>query len=300
MLDVAFIIYDVASLIFGPGKERQNNWLALGADVVGAFIPFVTGGGAVIRAGAHVADHVDDAIGITHYADEVIGAACSFTSDTLVATPDGPVPISTIEVGDIVLAWDETTDEVVQRRVTAVLPHPDDEIARVTIDGAVVTTTPDHPFYSVDAGWVEAGQLQPGARVLSTTGSAVVASVEIKPFAGALWDLTVERVHTFFVGSSELLVHNCNFGTYIANGHAWEKHIIKRGEFPGVTTKEQFASLVDDIIHNSEKAGELKSGGWGYWKDGTMVIINPGNVDGGTAFRPVDGFAYFVGQLVNP
>jgi intein/homing endonuclease len=91
-----------------------------------------------------------------------------------VATPDGPVPISTIKVGDIVLAWDEATGKVVERPVTAVLPHPDNEIARVTIDGRIVTTTPDHPFYVEGEGWIEAGNLWAGARIKTTWGSAAV------------------------------------------------------------------------------------------------------------------------------
>ena len=52
VLDVGFIIYDLGSLLFGPPKEREANWLALGADVAGAGIPFVTGLGMVARTGA--------------------------------------------------------------------------------------------------------------------------------------------------------------------------------------------------------------------------------------------------------
>ena len=49
ILDIGFIIFDVGSLVFGPPKERGSNWLALGADVAGAVIPFVTGAGLVAR-----------------------------------------------------------------------------------------------------------------------------------------------------------------------------------------------------------------------------------------------------------
>lgn len=52
VLDVGFIIYDLASLLFGPPKDREGNLLALGADVAGAGIPFATGLGIVARAGA--------------------------------------------------------------------------------------------------------------------------------------------------------------------------------------------------------------------------------------------------------
>ena len=178
LADAAFIVYDVGSLVFGPEKERGANLVALGADVGSLFLPFVTGGGWLARGGIEATEHVDDAIGGIRWLEDAAKSACSFTAETLVATLDGPVPISSIAVGDIVLAWDEATGAIVERPVTAVLPHPDDEIARVTLDGLVLTTTPDHPFYTVERGWVEAGLLWPGARVVSTSGTAVVADVD--------------------------------------------------------------------------------------------------------------------------
>ncbi|MEX1172803.1 MAG: DUF4951 domain-containing protein [Chloroflexota bacterium] len=205
-LDAAFIVYDVGSLVFGPEKEREANWLALAADTAGLFIPFVTGAGLAARAGFHAAD---EATGAIRWLDESAAAACSFAADTMVATPDGPVPISEIEVGDIVLAWDEATDSIVERAVTAVLPHPDDGIARLTIDGETITTTPDHPFLTVDRGWVEAGDLRPGDWVRQVAGAGVVDSITTEPYAGILWDLTVDGAHTFAIGTGGWVVHNC-------------------------------------------------------------------------------------------
>ena len=42
-------------------------------------------------------------------------------------------------------------------------------------------------------------------------GTGVVTSVEVEPFDGTLWNLTVEGAHTFFVSPGAWLVHNgCN------------------------------------------------------------------------------------------
>lgn len=208
ILDIAFIVYDLGALVFGPEKERGTNLFALGADLAGAAVPFVTGGGAAVRVGVKGADNIDDAVGGARWIDDA-AAACSFTGETLVATPGGAVPISSIEVGDVVLAWDELQGALVERVVEAVLPHRDDEIAEVAIDGQLVTTTPDHPFYTVGRGWVEARDLWPGAEVRTTTGKAQVSSVWSRPFSGTLWDLTVQGAHTFYVGPGRWLVHNC-------------------------------------------------------------------------------------------
>ncbi|MBN2423415.1 MAG: hypothetical protein JXR46_01445 [Calditrichaceae bacterium] len=61
-LDVGFILYDVydiaSTAISGEGVSGTQ-WAALGADAVGALVPFATGGGMVVRAAAHADDIVD-------------------------------------------------------------------------------------------------------------------------------------------------------------------------------------------------------------------------------------------------
>ena len=62
--DVIFIIADVAILahdeITNGGGNRGENLAALGADAVGAAVPFATGAGLAVR-GARAADHAVDA-----------------------------------------------------------------------------------------------------------------------------------------------------------------------------------------------------------------------------------------------
>ncbi|HKY26732.1 MAG TPA: RHS repeat-associated core domain-containing protein [Pyrinomonadaceae bacterium] len=49
-VDLGFIGYDIYELATGGPKDRTSNLIALGADVVGAIVPFVTGLGAATRA----------------------------------------------------------------------------------------------------------------------------------------------------------------------------------------------------------------------------------------------------------
>ena len=83
-------------------------------------------------------------------------------------------------------------------------------------------------------------------------------------------------------------------GDEISGGHAFDKHVIERGEFPGVTTRRQFADMIEDAVVNGESR-VLNGGRTAYWSDGTVVIHNPGAADGGTAFRPANGYDYFLG-----
>jgi filamentous hemagglutinin len=50
-------------------------------------------------------------------------------------------------------------------------------------------------------------------------------------------------------------------------------------------------------MNNPSAFRELRNGRSAFWDDatGTVVIRNPSAVDGGTAFRPTNGRAYFDG-----
>lgn len=82
----------------------------------------------------------------------------------------------------------------------------------------------------------------------------------------------------------------------IANGHAFDKHVIEQNEFDGsITTQQQFSDQIESILNNPSDAKKLSNGRSAYWDEasGVVVIRNPNTADGGTAFRPVDGKIYF-------
>jgi filamentous hemagglutinin len=84
----------------------------------------------------------------------------------------------------------------------------------------------------------------------------------------------------------------------IAGGHSFGKHVLTQGEYPGwIRTRAQFQSLVEDVINNPTAVRSLQKGRVAYWQEasGTVVIRNPAAADGGTAFQPVNGRAYFEG-----
>jgi hypothetical protein len=58
LADIGFIGYDIYTL-FKEGSTKTN-WTALGADVLGACVPFLSGGGLAVRAGVK-AEHAIEA-----------------------------------------------------------------------------------------------------------------------------------------------------------------------------------------------------------------------------------------------
>lgn len=81
----------------------------------------------------------------------------------------------------------------------------------------------------------------------------------------------------------------------IAGGHAFTKHVVQQGQFPGIRTRAQFGDMIENVVNNYGDIRHLSGGRTAYWRDGVVVIRNPSAVDGGTAFVPRDGYDYFLG-----
>jgi filamentous hemagglutinin len=81
----------------------------------------------------------------------------------------------------------------------------------------------------------------------------------------------------------------------IAHGHAYPKHVVQGGEYPGVASITQFAQIIQETIENASAEKPLSKGRYAWWDDSlrTVVIFDPHSGDLGTAFRPIGGKSYF-------
>ncbi len=125
----------------------------------------------------------------------------SFSAETVVVTADGDVAISEIEVGDTVLAYNEATGETGEYLVTATIAHHDPTVVYLTISGEMLTTTAEHPFYTTDGEWIDAGELPLGAEIVALDGTfgtveAVTVAVDTQP----MYNLTVDTAHNLLRG----------------------------------------------------------------------------------------------------
>jgi RHS repeat-associated protein len=161
-------------------------------------------------AGAGFADDSIDEL-VTGLDIPCKGRKNSFSADTPVATEDGEKPISEVEEGDVVLAYNEETGEVGEYTVTDTINHVDEVIIELVIDGETIYTTPEHPFYTDEGEWENAKDVYAGERIRSEDGSyGTVSSTRVIDDANQrMYNLTVDEAHTFFVGEGKWLVHNC-------------------------------------------------------------------------------------------
>lgn len=176
------------------------------------------------------ARYLQDAPGLLLALDRVIDklefvreSPICFTKGTPVATTNGLRPIETIRPGDLVLAWNPTTGvqdykPVVQTFVT----HPK-SLLRLTVAAAAddsapetITCTPQHPFYVAELDrFVPAAELEIGDRLLLAAGpTAPITDIQVQrgpPAGGGVfttYNFEVADWHTYFVGASQILVHN--------------------------------------------------------------------------------------------
>jgi intein/homing endonuclease len=104
---------------------------------------------------------------------------------TEVLTNDGIKNIEDIEVGDWVIADDPTTvGEIEAKRVLELFQHSDYQLLDLVVDGEAISVTPNHEFWVVDRGWVNAEDLGIGDRLWTDDGRSVdVDGVTENPFA---------------------------------------------------------------------------------------------------------------------
>lgn len=185
----------------------------IGAPGIGAVTGYgFTGAGAAYAFGA--GERGGAALGAEEgAAARFAGSACSFSGDTKVLMADGSArPLKDIKVGDEVAAADPETGEKGSRPVTNLWIHQD-SLEALLVDGKVVLTTEDHPFWNAtDQRWERADELDSGdlLRMPAGPGLKVSGLAPASARTASAYNLAVEGIHTYYVlvGNAPVLVHN--------------------------------------------------------------------------------------------
>ena len=156
-----------------------------------------------------------------------------FVAGTLICTVDGEVPIEDIQVGDYVLAENPDTGEIDYKPVLETYEHDTYDVVYLTIDGEEFITTEGHPFYTLERGFVKAGELRYSDTLVDAKGNKLYLEKKNEDY------------HTYFVGENGVLVHN--------------KCGLKTGS-------EYLDNILDDAIETTNSKGKVRnfevSGGW--------------------------------------
>jgi len=139
--------------------------------------------------------------------DGSFGGGGCFVAGTAVATLRGAIAIEQLVASEQVWAGDPENHVPAPRALRRVIPHQSQRILSLDFGDETIRCTPPHPFFA--GTWTLAGDLQPGDRVLRRDGGwQTLRAVESETLSVPVFDLAVRDLHTFYVGASELLVHN--------------------------------------------------------------------------------------------
>jgi|GEM_PF-2444783 len=89
---------------------------------------------------------------------------------------------------------------------------------RIASETELLGTTSNHPFWSEDQqDWIQAGELHPGEYLRLVDGTLThVVSIAVNPTTQPVFNLSVDALHTYHVGTSGVLVHNSQ--NYVSGG----------------------------------------------------------------------------------
>lgn len=140
----------------------------------------------------------------------------SFTASTVVLMADGSKkPIRDVKVGDLVVASDPATGVTGNRPVTHLIRHSGDHrMVEVTLaNGTTLHATDRHPFWeATKRKFAAAIDLKAGHKVLSAGVAVAIVSASAYTADLTAYNLSVDDLHTYYVGEAPVLVHNCGDG----------------------------------------------------------------------------------------
>ncbi|MCQ4876625.1 HINT domain-containing protein [Ruminococcus bicirculans] len=85
----------------------------------------------------------------------------------------------------------------------------------LTVNGEEIVTTVDHTFYVKNQSFIKAGELIVGDELLDVNGNILLVenfAIELTEKPVTVYNFQVEDFHTYFVGTSQIMVHNSDCG----------------------------------------------------------------------------------------
>ncbi|MBN1123430.1 MAG: Hint domain-containing protein [Sedimentisphaerales bacterium] len=188
-------------------SQKVSQFLGDDPRAAGRVIGQAAGQAAMSAVGAKAGGIIKAKLGCP--VKRMFGKLGCFTAGTLIATPEGLVPIERIKAGDWVWAYDPDTDEVLICQVARTFVRQVNGLVLVEAGEEVIETTAEHPFWVVGSGWIPAKDLQPGFMLQTLEGDILpIDDVCLRPGPITVYNFEVEDAHDYFVSIEAILVHN--------------------------------------------------------------------------------------------
>lgn len=208
-----------------------------------------------------------------------------FVAGTMILTAGGLVAIENIRAGDKVVSTNVDTFETAEKKVLETYIRETTKLVHLTINGELIKTTPDHPFYVKDVGFVKAGDLYVGDKVLDSNGTVFVIEnmeTETTDMPTTVYNFQVQDFHTYHVGNYGILVHNAG-NDYGLRHTPEQQKLIKEGRAMGKkggVSRADAESYVDRCKRQGFNEQQVRI------DEGHMQRSNPTQPMQGTSGRP--------------
>ena len=178
-------------------------------------------------------------------------------------------------MGDFVLARHEHTFELGYFEVVDTVVRESPSVLRLIVTSEVgneeIVVTEEHPFYT-ERGWIAAGELQVDENII-TAGDHVATVVSLEEHSEAIivYNLTVRDAHTYFVGESQMWVHNtceeCG-----PNGDKLENSIASKGSLTNPELDQARRDLYDTNLSDEARAAARQKLDDALNEDGISIV----------------------------
>ena len=153
----------------------------------------------------------------------------------MVLTATGLVAIEKLVAGDKVISTNADTLETAGKTVLETYVRQVDKLVHITVNGEEIVTTDNHPFYVQGRGFIEAGNLLMGDKLISVNSEDLIIEdyhIELTEEPVSVYNFQVEDFHTYFVGDCCVWVHNAECvganGTQTPSKTLWQNGKTER------------------------------------------------------------------------
>ncbi len=239
---------------------------------------------------------------------ETFTAQCSFTAQTAVSTSSGKKPIGTLQKGEKVLSYNSKTKKMELQSIVHVWIHTDNDLVDLTImavtpaqhgkpeqqSSEVVHTTEEHPFFTIEKGFLPVAQLHVGMHVVKADGHVgIITMWKVVPGVSVMYNLEVAQDHTFTIGENQWIVHNKCGDTWEFDEHILDEHVDKSKEAAALkalniggevgiwNSKEEGEAITNQLIADAKPRDWVRQGD-GLYRLTVMLSNVPGYTISGT------------------
>lgn len=124
---------------------------------------------------------------------------------TLVHTAEGPKPIESVLVGDMVVSQDVETGELALKPVLQTTVRPPKTTLTIVTPTGKIQATAGHRWFIAGKGWLMTRELQADMLLHTATGTTRIEEIREDSQEQETYNLIVDDFHTYFVGPQRVL-----------------------------------------------------------------------------------------------